>query len=81
MGDEISREREQKDKEYLQPQLKIRERDFETIQNIGNEERKKNIQSIINTSGLGLKSNITPNDWMTDECDIANKLKIPDNIK
>lgn len=78
---EISRERE--DKEYLQAHLKIQERDFETFQNNENEETKKRIQSIIDLSGLWLKSNvnITPNDWIREERIMANQLKIPDNVK
>ena len=72
-ADEISREREEKD----------RERDFKTIQNIKYEERKKHTQSIISLHGLGLKSNVnfTPDDWMTEKRNIAIKLKLPDNVK
>lgn len=72
-ADEISREREEKD----------RERDFKTIQNIKYKERKKHTQSIISLHGLGLKLNvnIAPDDWMTEKRNIAIKLKLPDNIK
>ena len=81
--DEISGGREEKDEEYLQTQLKIQKRDFETIQNIENKERKKLIQSLIDPSGSGLKLNINiaPEDWMTKECDVANKVKFLENIK
>ena len=43
------------------------------------EERKKHIQTIVDPSVVGIKSNvdITPNDWMTREHDIANQLMLP----
>ena len=45
--------------------------------------KEKSIQFIFDPSGSGLKSNvnITPDDCIAEGRDIANQLKIPDNIK
>ena len=63
--------------------MKIRSEDFETTQNMEKEERKKHIQTILDPSGVGLKSNvdITLDDWMKRELDIANQLTFPDSVK
>ena len=45
--------------------------------------KKAKIRSIVDSSSSRLKSNVnvTPDGWMMEEHDVANQLKIPDNVK
>ena len=54
------------------------------MQNTERESRKKHLQTIVDPSGAGLKTNadINPSDWMTTRnYDVANELKLPDSVQ
>lgn len=56
-ADEIEKERKEEEIKYLENQLKVRLRDFETIQNIDKEKQKEFFQSTVNPSNDGRRFN------------------------
>lgn len=59
--DKTKRERKEEEIKYLETQLKVRLRDFETIQNIENEKQKELFQSTVDHSNnrIRFKNRIT----------------------
>ena len=55
--DKTKRERKEEKIKYLETQLKVRLRDFETIQNIENEKLKELFQSTVDHSNNGIRFN------------------------
>ena len=53
--DKTKRERKKEEIKYLETQLKVRLRDFETIQNIENEKQKELFQSAVDHSNNGIR--------------------------
>lgn len=62
-ADEINRERIKEAIDYLQMGWKVHSRDFETIQNIGDENQKELIKAIVDPLDVQINDKISKSDY------------------
>ena len=66
--EEMDKDRINESKEFVETRMQIRSRDFETIDNIDEENKKELLKSVIDPlDGQYVNNNITPSDYTRDD--------------